>query len=207
MLSKKPESKKKSFFHQLLQLIFHPSQFFKSVEYDKDANKALMWAFVAFVMQAILALLFSFGLQQFLYSLAAKFNTKVPEAAVGYFSEVLLSEGIFLFCLIIMVLLIPLLHWLLVKVGAKGSWQQTVKSLFYPLAGFFLLSWIPVIGYLSFIWYLFAQFVALKILHKMNMKQFLIFLVVSTIIELIVIFILLIIAVIAMAIVGVVNAS
>lgn len=189
MLSKKSDSKnqnfkQRNFFHQLPLLMFHPTQFFQSIEKDTNANRAVKWSFLALFFVSIVVVGFAFMIQRGLDSFSK--NSPIAGEPFSFFWAAVAGQALMFFILIMSVLFIPLTHFFVKKFGGKQPWQETVKATFYPLTGWFIFQNIPIVSIFAGLWAIYAMYRGFRVLQRMPQDQVILFFVVSSIVEMVI---------------------
>ncbi|MEK6970165.1 MAG: YIP1 family protein [archaeon] len=178
-----------SFLDKMRLLLLHPQSFFDSVKSVSVGREPVVWSF--------LALLLFGGLNFVLFLLHGSGQVSIPAWSVLLdFSDVfIVIFGFFSYVLflVLMVVGLPLLHSLARKFGGKGSVTDTKKALFYPWVLFFLLGWIPVVGWIIAVWASYLVYVGFRALHGLSMGRAIGYLVVATVLVTIAYFIVLVI--------------
>ena len=181
MLSKNTNSKSKNFFHQLPLLMFHPTQFFQSIEKDANANRAVKLSFLALFFVSIVVVGFAFMIQKGLDSFSK--NSPIAGEPFSFFWVAVTGQALMFFILIMSILFIPLTHFFVKKFGGKQPWQETVKATFYPLTGWFIFQNIPIVSIFAGFWAIYAMYRGFRVLQRMPQNQVILFFVVSSIVE------------------------
>lgn len=172
MLKKKQDN----LFSKVKLLLFHPSQFFELVKNEKNEWASIKWAFVSVfvygLMTSIMVLLFQDLIANYFASWGYWSKLFEPMTAYG---GILLVFGM----VVSQVVLLPVFHWLVTKLGGNAPHYQTAKAIFYSNTRYFLLAWIPIAGLFAWLLSLHAEFVGLKLLQKINLKQFIVYFIAS----------------------------
>lgn len=144
-------------------LFISPSKFFEGIKSDKDANKAVWFSVVSAVI-----FIASYFIQSYL-----QYNPEVPIRGLPdvWYSQPVVSALMVAFYLLSAVALIPLSHAIAQKVGGKGTWEQTVKAIFYSSGIGSLLGVIPVIGTALSLYCFYVNYRGLRVLHSMTKKN------------------------------------
>lgn len=160
-------------------LLFSPLKFFESIKSDKNANKAIWFTVLSFAIYIILYFIISY----------LEYNPSVPVQGLPdvWYSQPLMSALILIGYLIISVFLIPVSHAIAVKMGGKGSWEQTVKALFYGSGVNSLVGWVPYIGTIFSVYSIYVIYRGMRVLHGMTKRNALIFLAIELVLSAIVI--------------------
>lgn len=174
-------------FFSLKKLLLQPSTFFASVENEKGWKKPLGWLILSFGVFVFLNAV-HFVLVQQGFTLFAEWSSFVDVDSVN---SILVAFFLYAVLTAIVVISIPVTHFITTQIGGKGNYEDTVKAVCYPYSLMYFFGWIPVVGVLITLWSSYVMYVAFVKLHHFSGKRALAFLVIYSIISVVIIVILL----------------
>ncbi len=169
-------SKKGSLFQRVVSLLIKPADFFNEVKHSSDEREPIVWLLVSVAGYSLFSLILSYFVLSTFNGSGLGIPSDVMESAVNQkWAEVLIDIVVTVLYLLLTILLMPLWHWLVQKVGVKAPKYQTVKALLYPAVPLYLLGWIPLVSLIGFAVCIYAYYKAFKILLEMNTWQIVLF--------------------------------
>lgn len=169
-------SKKGSLFQRIVSLLVKPADFFNEVKHSTDEKEPVVWFLVSIAAYVVFSLVLSYFFLSSFDGSSLGISSDVMDKVIDQkWTEVLVGVATTGLFLLLTVLLMPLWHWIVRKVGVTAPKYQTVKAVLYPAVPLYLFSWIPFVSLIALVVSIYAYYKALQILLGMNHKQMILF--------------------------------
>ena len=147
-----------------------PTELFKKIEKKKGIKESYKYFAIITLVSVVFGFISVITFPNFVYNLIRKlFITSLPEAQMPTIPGIItaLIAG-YILALLLVFVSVALLHiWIKIFRG-KGKFEETFKIYSYGTTPSSLLSWIPLIGLVAWIYDLVLLIIGTSILHKIS---------------------------------------
>lgn len=150
------------------EVILSPSDFFRRMPTSGGYSEPVIFAAVSLIIGSLLKIFIGYGMFTLgIHSSILTFGMEVSALDFSTFSEMF---GLFFMSIIVTFLGSLILNFLYTVFGGTGTYEGTVRFLFYGYA-VNLISWIPLLNLIAIIYALYISILGGSFVHNVNMGR------------------------------------